>query len=129
MLYCCVNQKPPPDLHVPQPTTLRLHQWPLSSLYQEFKITQNIPHWLVIQCRYLFITAINDHEIRMFCKRICNSPFDNYHNISGGPKKVAQLLVGHILKTARKNSTKLHTIFFQHASITYRIFKANGQQM
>ena len=34
--------------------------------------------------------------------------------ISGGPKKVAQLLVGHNFKTARKNSTKLHTTFFQH---------------
>ena len=35
-------------------------------------------------------------------------------HLSGGPKKVAQLLVGHNFKTARKNSTKLHTTFFQH---------------
>ena len=33
---------------------------------------------------------------------------------SGGPKKVAQLLVGHNFKTARNISTKLHTTFFQH---------------
>ena len=32
----------------------------------------------------------------------------------GGPKKVTQLLVGHNSKTAQKNSTKLHTTFFQH---------------
>ena len=36
------------------------------------------------------------------------------HNISGGPKKVAQLLVGYNFKVAHKNSTKLHTPFFQH---------------
>ena len=34
--------------------------------------------------------------------------------ISSGPKKVAQLLVGHTLQTVRKNSTKLHTTFSQH---------------
>ena len=34
--------------------------------------------------------------------------------ISGGPKKVAQFLVGHNFITACKNSTKLHTTFFQH---------------
>ena len=34
--------------------------------------------------------------------------------ISGGPKKVAQLLVGHNFKTSRNISTKLHTTFFQH---------------
>ena len=34
--------------------------------------------------------------------------------ISGGPKKVAQLLVGHNFKTVRKNSTKLHTTLSQH---------------
>ena len=33
-------------------------------------------------------------------------------NISGGPKTVAQLLVGHNFKTASKNFTKLHTTFF-----------------
>ena len=33
--------------------------------------------------------------------------------ISGGPKKVSQLLVGHNFKTASKNSTKLHATFFQ----------------
>ena len=35
-------------------------------------------------------------------------------NILGGPKKVAQLLVGHNYKSARKNPTKLHTTIFQH---------------
>ena len=34
--------------------------------------------------------------------------------ISGGPKEVAQLLVGHNFKTARKISTKLRTTFSQH---------------
>ena len=29
-------------------------------------------------------------------------------------KKMAQLLVGHNFKTARKNPTKLHTTIFQH---------------
>ena len=36
------------------------------------------------------------------------------HNYNGWFKKVAQLLVGHNLKTALKNSTKLHTTVFQH---------------
>ena len=35
-------------------------------------------------------------------------------NISGGAKKVAQLLEGRNFKTTRKSSTKLHTTFFQH---------------
>ena len=35
-------------------------------------------------------------------------------NISGSPKEVAQLLVGHNFKTACKISTKLHTTFSQH---------------
>ena len=35
-------------------------------------------------------------------------------DMSGGPKKVAQFLVRHNFKTARKISTKLHTTFFQH---------------
>ena len=35
-------------------------------------------------------------------------------DLSGGPKKVAQLLVGHNSKTAQINSAKLHTTFFQH---------------
>ena len=43
--------------------------------------------------------------------------------ISGGPKKGAQLLVGHNFKTARKNSTKLHTTFFQHVFNHYVNFQ------
>ena len=45
-------------------------------------------------------------------------------NISGGPKKVAKLLVGHNFKTARKNSTKLHTTFFQHVFNHYVNFQS-----
>ena len=37
-----------------------------------------------------------------------------YIYISGGQKRMAQLLVGHYFKTARKNPTKLPTTFFQH---------------
>ena len=37
-----------------------------------------------------------------------------FTHISGGPKKVAQLLVGHNFKTSCKNFIKLHTTFLQH---------------
>ena len=42
--------------------------------------------------------------------------FDDICNICaiGWSKKVAQLLLGHSYKTARKNSTKLLSTFFQH---------------
>ena len=41
-----------------------------------------------------------------------------------GQKKVAQHLVGHNFKTARKNSTKLHTTFFQHVFNHYVNFQS-----
>ena len=44
-------------------------------------------------------------------------------HISGGPKKVAQLLVGHNLKTVHKHSTKLHT-FSQHISKNFVNFQS-----
>ena len=40
--------------------------------------------------------------------------FQYVEHISGGSKKVAQLLVGHNFKTTCDNFTKLHTAFFQH---------------
>mgnify|MGYP001803304152 CR=1 FL=1 len=44
---------------------------------------------------------------------MCGEILTEQH-ISGGPKKVAQFLLGNFFKTVRKNSAKLHTTFLQH---------------
>ena len=48
--------------------------------------------------------------------------------ILGDPKKLAKLLVGHYIKTARKNFVKLHP-FFQYVFNHFANFQNNGQQM
>ena len=48
-----------------------------------------------------------------------------FTDISGGPKKVAQLLVGHNFKTARNSPTKLHTTIFQQVFNHFVNFQIN----
>ena len=76
--------------------------------------------WLILykeQFRFVYKDDIYTRRYFIISRFFPDKKIKKYYSphVSGGAKKVAQLLKGRNFKNTNKSSTKLHTTFFQHS--------------